>query len=221
MAAWPLGRLPGHRHAAKMAAVHRDAAFQWLGRPKGVPLEVGGPPAGDFIGRWAGQDTRDTQDTQDCGRVGLRAWLLACAKPLGQRASRPLHGLPVARERNAQDARCPSGPVAGAKRQAGAILGVVGVLGVLAKALEREAAKCLPGQRPQGVPLEVGGPPARISLGGGRTKTPGTPKTPRAVAGRQDGGVPSQGRGDSHSTTTGPKSPLAWFCLSNGRWKRS
>ena len=72
-AAWPLGRLPGHRHAAKMAAVHRDAAFQWLGRPQGVPLEVGGPPAGDFIGRWAGQDTRDTQDTQDCGRVGLRA----------------------------------------------------------------------------------------------------------------------------------------------------
>ena len=140
VAAWPLGRLPGHRHAAKMAAVHRDAAFQWLGRPQGVPLEVGGPPAGDFIGRWAGQDTRDTQDTQDCGRVGLRAWLLACAKPLGQRASRPLHGLPVARERNAQDARCPSGPVTGAKRQAGAILGVLGVLGVLAKALEREAA---------------------------------------------------------------------------------
>ena len=43
------GRLPGHRHAAKMAAVHRDAAFQWLGRPRGVPLGVGGPPARDCI----------------------------------------------------------------------------------------------------------------------------------------------------------------------------
>ena len=32
--------------------------------------------------------------------------------------------------------------------QAGAVLGVLGVLGVLAKALEREAAKCLPGHRP-------------------------------------------------------------------------
>ena len=51
----------------------RECHFQLAGRPQGVPLEVGGPPAKDFIGRWAGQDTRDTQDTQDCGRVGLRA----------------------------------------------------------------------------------------------------------------------------------------------------
>ena len=43
------------------------------GGPWGVPLVVGGPPAGNFIFWWADQDTQDTQDTQDGGKVGLRA----------------------------------------------------------------------------------------------------------------------------------------------------
>ena len=42
-------------------------------------------------------------------------------------------------------------PLACAKLQAGAVLGVLGVLGVLAKALEREAAKCLPSHRPAAI----------------------------------------------------------------------
>ena len=36
----------------------------------------------------------------------------------------------------------------GAQAHPATVLGVLGVLGVLAKALEREAAKCLPGLRP-------------------------------------------------------------------------
>ncbi len=39
----------------------------------GVPLGVGGPPAGNFIFWRADQDTQDIQDTHDGGKVGLRA----------------------------------------------------------------------------------------------------------------------------------------------------
>ena len=69
----------------------------------------------DFIFWWAGRDRRDHREG------GLRAGQLACAKPLGQRASRPLRGPPMGRQCNAQDARCPSEPIPCAKRQAGAI----------------------------------------------------------------------------------------------------
>jgi hypothetical protein len=54
--------------AAKMAAFPVRGGGQW-----GVPLGVGGPPAGNFIFWWADQDRQDTQDTQDGGKVGLRA----------------------------------------------------------------------------------------------------------------------------------------------------
>ena len=63
-----MGRSNSQACAAKMAAFPVSGGDLW-----GVPLGVGGPPAGNFIFWWAGQDTQDTQDTQDGGKVGLRA----------------------------------------------------------------------------------------------------------------------------------------------------
>ncbi len=63
-----MGRSTSQSCAAKMAAFPVSGGVQW-----GVPLGVGGPPAGDFIFWRADQDTQDTQDTQDGGKVGLRA----------------------------------------------------------------------------------------------------------------------------------------------------
>ena len=51
-----------------MAAVPVSGGDLW-----GVPLGVGGPPAGNFIFWRADQDTQDIQDTHDGGKVGLRA----------------------------------------------------------------------------------------------------------------------------------------------------
>ena len=55
------------------------------------------------------------------GGVGLRTWPLACAKPLRQRASCPLHGPPMVREWNGQDAPIPSVPIPSAKHLPDAI----------------------------------------------------------------------------------------------------
>jgi hypothetical protein len=71
-----------------------------------VPLGVGGPPTGiSFSGELA-------------ETAGMVAGVpLAGAKPLGQRASRPLRGRAIGGPCNAQDARCPSN----AKRGGGSL----------------------------------------------------------------------------------------------------
>ena len=70
-----MGAAGGGRTARK------GCRWRWTDRPQGVPLEVDGPPARDFIGRWAGRDLRDLRDLRDVAGARLRATPFASAKP--------------------------------------------------------------------------------------------------------------------------------------------
>ena len=52
----------------------RSATFQWLDRPRGMPLSSGWAARKEFHFPVGGQDTQDTQDSQDAAgpRVGSR-----------------------------------------------------------------------------------------------------------------------------------------------------
>ena len=94
------GRARQNRLRAALRA--RPRAGRWLGRPQGISL--GG-------GRARTNRTPKTPRT-------VAGWACAPGHWPAQShwASRPLRGLSMGRQRNAQDARCPSGPVPSAKR---------------------------------------------------------------------------------------------------------
>ena len=109
--------------------------WKFAGRPRGLPLEVGGPPARIAIFQWAGQDRQDSQDPQEMAShaAALGHWLdrrhwdngrlarcMDCQWPAN--ATRKMRVVPVL-------------PIPGAKHLSGTFLGVLGVLFVLAKAL--------------------------------------------------------------------------------------
>ena len=154
----------------------------------GMPLGVGGPPARNFIGRWAGQDTQDTQDSQDCGRVGFAPsnwparshWdngrLARCVDcPWPANATRKMRVVPVGLF-PAQRARCALSQWACSQREAPGrrCLGCLGCPGCLGQGAgaqsgqvpawpptrrqERKAAKCLPGHRPAAKSAARGAP---------------------------------------------------------------
>ena len=113
----------------------RHIISSWRAARKGMPLEVGGPPARNFIFQWAGRDHRDHRDHRemashacapghwldrrhwDNGRLARCVDCQSTASGLPMDVNRP----PMVRPCNAQDARCPSKPVPGAKPPPGTI----------------------------------------------------------------------------------------------------
>ena len=55
----------------EMSIPHSPAGFKRESRFGELPPPVGGPPARDFIGRWAGRDRRDHRDRRECGMGAL------------------------------------------------------------------------------------------------------------------------------------------------------
>ena len=109
----PIQPLRAHQHGSYLSTRRQDGGVpsQWR-RPMGSATRSGRAARWGLHFLASGQDTQDTQDTQDGGKVGLRA------EPLFHLVSPKC------------EVQIPS-----AKYQAGAVLGVLGVLFVLAKAL--------------------------------------------------------------------------------------